>query len=260
MGKIKGIIMGEEHYKTMDMGFMVPDKSPLIRLWVHRARKFLYNLVYEVDKEVSRDNIWYKIVDDTISCVLEYIQLKKDLKVYLYDICLACFWLKIQQYGLTEISINKVIKIAKKVLGHKVTHGKILRVMSYIKSTFFLGSSNPLDEVRKQTVMILDRMFTDRSFIEKKFFRKKMKMEDVIEFKLKVLNEVKELILKLSTLMVAGVPKKVMSAVILYMAFRKACEKGTVFVSSGDIEKYSGVCRFTILRKYKKFMKERIKA
>lgn len=259
MGKIKGIIMGEERYKTMNMGFTAPDKSPLIRLWVHRARKFLYNLVYEIDKEVSWSDIWYKIVDDTISCVLEYIQLKKDLKVYLYDICLACFWLKIQQYGLTEISINKVIKIAKKVLGHKVTHGKILRVMSHIKSTLFLGGSNPLDEIRKQTVMILDRMFTDRSFIEKKFFRKKMKMEDVIEFKLKVLNEVKELILKLSTSRVAGMPKKVMSTVILYMAFRKVYEKEAVFVSSGDIERYSGICRFTILRKYKKLKEKHIK-
>lgn len=244
----------EEGYSKIrdNNSITISEKSPLTRLWAHRARKFLYTLIHELDKKALWADIQYDIVNDTIICALEYIKLKRHLKVYLYDICLACFWLQIQQYGLTEISINRIIRTAKKVLGHKITHGKILKVISHIRNTLFSINSNPIDEIRRQTVMILDRMFADRRFIEKKFLKKKMKIEDVIELKLRVLNEVKDCILALSLSAISGVPRKVISAIVLYIAFRKVCDGARFFVSSGDIEKYSGVCRFTILRKYKK--------
>jgi len=243
-------------YKSADRGrcLIVYEKPPLIRLWSHRVRKFLFKLVKHIDEDVIPTNIRYDVIKATVECVLDIMSAKNRLRVYLSDISLACFWLKLHEYGITGVSIVKLIRVAKKVLNYRITQGKILRVISFIKDRSLLRNINSIDEVKKNVIMILDRMFSDRAFVEKKFGINTSTSVNMIDLKLKIIEEISKCLSSIPAEFLIGPPRKVLAATLLYVFFRKY-NRGAFHISSSDLERYSGVCKFTILRKYKKIEK-----
>jgi len=243
-------------YKSIEkeQRFFVYEKPPLVRLWSHRVRKFLFELVKHIDENAIPTSIRYDVIKATVECVLDTMSAKNRLKVYLSDISLACFWLKLQEYGITGVSIVKLIRVAKRVLNYRITQGKILRVVSFIKDRSLLRNINSIDEVRKNVIMILDRMFSDRAFVEKKFGINISASVNMIDLKLKIIEEITKCLSSIPSEFLIGPPRKVLAATLLYVFFRKY-NRGAFHVSSSDLERYSGVCKFTILRKYKKIEK-----
>jgi len=211
----------------------------------------LYELIKHLGLENVSDKVWKDIVDMTVNCTISLMREKNRLRVYLYDFALACFWLRVQDYGLAEISLVKLIRIAKKTLKRKITHGKILRIVALVRGLEQTKTLDPAEAIKKYIMMILDRMFKDEDFLRKKFLSRRASQYDVIDYKLRVARQAYEYLQVLPKECIIGVPRKVLGAVILYMAFRRNPPARDVVISSGDIEKYSGVCRFTILRKYK---------
>ncbi len=247
--KIESTSKGDEY------SLMVYEKPPLIRLWSHRIRKFLYKLIRYIDETlVIPDDIQHDVVKTTIDCVLYIMDAKSKLRVRLYDLSLACFWLKLQEYGITEISLLKLIKVARKTLNHRITHGKVLRVVSYLRENAF-KSNDSLGEIKRNIVMILERMFSDKKFIKKKFGVSSSISYNIIDLKLKIIDSLSECLSKIPADYLIGPPRKVLAAALLYAFLRKYREKGGPKISASDIERYSGVCKFTILRKYKRLQR-----
>jgi len=235
---------------------IVCKKPPLIRLWSHRIRRFLYSLIGHLGENAKlADHILHDIVRTTVKCVLEIANVKNKLHVYLYDISLACFWLKLQEYGITEVSLLKLIRIAKRILKHRITHGKILRILTHIRGRSEVKYVDPIEEIKRYSIMILERMFNDRAFILKKLPKDKREQCNIMDLKLKIIRAISESMAKIPSEVTIGIPKKVLSAVILYVTLRNLSDTQFIQVSSRDIERFSGVSRFTILRKYKKLEK-----
>ncbi len=254
----QGSIADKNMCKSEEM--VIYEKSPLVRLWTHRIRKFLINLIDQLRMDgLIESNFEVDLIDlvkSTIACVLDNINIKNKLRVYIYDISIACFWLKLQECGTTKISPIKLVSMAKKILGRRVTHGKVLKVLAYIKKYRHGRGLDPIEDIKRHIFIILDNMFRDKEFIQTRFNTDDVYSMNLIDLKLNIIKNVGKYLLLIPREKIVGIPRRVFSAVFLYALLRLLSEEhGGVQIYSSDIERFSGVSRFTILRKYKTIKK-----
>ncbi|MCR8433595.1 MAG: cyclin domain-containing protein [Crenarchaeota archaeon] len=217
---------------------------PQVRLWIHRTKKFLLEVAKSFNIPTS---ILYDAINDSVQMVLNFIPRKIDLGASLYDLALAAFWDRLTSYGIMEISIHKLIKIAKIKLKHKVTHGKVLRVLAFLKE-----SRNDImnfnERVQFYVKQIVNRYFEQRNLkLESQGINTAKVRDNLISIVLRILDrlfEVGE---------VEGSPK-VLAGAILYLTSRLCRKVMPITMSSSVIESLTGINRFTILRRYKQIL------
>ncbi len=238
--------MGNDFKYVYTLSEVTSMRSPRVRLWVHRIKKFLFGLIKFID-DVPK-TVLHEAIRDSIPSILELIPNKIRWGVSLYDLSLAVFWDRLISYGIMEISILKLIRIAKNTLKHKITHGKVLRIISFLRES---RNENIDFETRAYTYF---RLVVDKLFELPQYHELKHRSFDILAIKDGILLIAKRILRRLSdSNMVSGSPK-VLAAVILYTILRLCRNVVPTAISSSIIERLTGVNRFTILRRYKQLI------
>jgi len=218
------------------------EHSPRVRLWVHRVKKFLFGLSKFINNVPS--TILREAINEAVPLVLDLIPKKLRLGVSLYDLSLAVFWRKLIDYGVTEVSIIKLIRIAKSNLNHKVTHGKILKILSFLKDIDNYADTN-------SKIYLYVRLFVNKLFEAVKNRRVEFDDFKIPNVKRTLVLISRRIIEEVSGGVLLGGSPKVLAAAILYVAIKLCNHLLPINVSSSIIEDIAGVNRFTILRRYK---------
>jgi len=191
-------------------------EGPLERLWRHRIKRFIEDVVDALD---IGDTLRYHILNDTINLTLDFMHYRPILRVYLYDIALACLLMVMERYGRHIPPVVLIGKIARRKLKKRVTFGKVLRVLNFIKET-----------TRRIPVKEKTKRITINSL------RTKVPWETIRE----ILSMIDKVAIAPSD------HPRVLGALVSYIVLR---DEGW---SSADIERAFNVSRFTVLRNYKK--------
>jgi len=125
-----------------------------------------------------------------------------------------------------------------------VTHGKILKILSFLK-----GFDNYADINSRISLYV--RLFVNKLFETAKNQRIDLEDPNVPNAKRTLVLISKRIIEKISSSVFIGGSPKVLAAVILYTTIKLCNHLLPISVSSSIIEDIAGVNRFTILRRYK---------
>lgn len=225
-------------------GGLISVNPPQVRLWVHRIKKFLLEIAKSINIPMS---ILSDAVSDSVQIVLGLIPNKNSLGASLYDLALAAFWDRLTSYGIVEVSIHRLIRIAKTKLRHKVTHGKVLKVLAFLKE-----SRNDLmdfdERVRFYVKLIVNRFF-EQSTLKQKLqgVNTAAIKNNLLLITARILDRIRE------AKKLEGSPK-VLAGVMVYLACRLCNNVVPIAVSSSFIEHITGVNKFTILRRYRQVL------
>jgi len=191
------------------------NNSPLERLWRHRIKKFLGDVLSTIDIEYS---LKHKIIISATNLALDFTLHRTVLRVNLYDIALASLILTLERYGKYISPVVLIGKIARRKLRKKVTFGKVLRSLHFIKNT--------------ERTLVRDRA-------------KKIAI-NVLSGKCNY-EEIKSILQQIDKIATAPTnDPRVLAAATSYIVLKR-----TKKWSAARIEKIFGVSRFTVLKRYK---------
>ena len=241
--------MSDEHFEDNMKLISIAQKRPLIRLWMHRAKRFLYDVLKMLPEDILNGASYTLIVSDTLPCVMKILNLKLKLGINLYDAAIACLWKEFLDLGIPTVSLKILMNVARNYLNHKVSYGRIIRILSYIRRDERQDASIKT-EIMRYLVILLDNLWSNRRLTKKLSLINKSR-EVNGNIKLFLLSEIKQILDNIPTSRLIGPQRKVLAAALLYAILKIRFPE--LNFTSADIESISGLSRFTILRRYKLF-------
>lgn len=221
-------------------------ESNAMKVRIHRVTKFLTNVLTQLDEDFHS---YESILNDAVETTRSLFSLREDATVA--ETGLVAFWLTLQRKGLQAFNIRDLISTAKEKLGRNVSAGRILCLISKVRSQS--GGFQSLEQLKD----ILSNLYLNllRGKIREKLSKK---VEAPPKYTVLLEKKIQEAINKLqkNKIAIMGQSQKVVGAVIFYILDKVVSNKLNVtpVFSAKEIADLLGVSQYTILREYKQFI------
>lgn len=221
--------------------------SNVLKVRIHRVKKFLKNLVTQLDKNFHS---YEGILKDSIKTARSLFSLREEVTIV--ETGLVGFWLTLNEKGIQKFSIKQLITLAKEDLNRNVSAGRILKLISKVKAQ--KGGFKPIKDLKE----VLHKLFLRilRGDLKEKLTEN---IDNTFSYTATMQEELQKTIetLKKKQIILTGRSRKVISAIIFYILDKIISKKMgiTPVFSAKEIGSCLGVSQYTILRKYKDFIK-----
>lgn len=220
------------------------------KLHIYRIRLFIRDLLESLNNEL---NLYDPILEEIVLLTIRLLGVKKELKVTLNELTLASLWIILQYRGISNLNIIKLVEVSRRKLKKKVLYKNLLKILSYLRR--YNNALNPKAEILKIASSSLSKLM--KNDIVK---RRLMRIEDpnVKErYFLLLKRKIIFLMSKNTNKDFSGKSRIALAAILIYVADKiLARDYGfKPIISAKILEDVTGICQFTILRKYRDYYK-----
>jgi len=211
-------------------------------------KTFLVDLLIDLGENPSA---WYPLIRETLACALNFNFLRRRLNITLYELALATFWFILRKRGINKFNIMKLIALSRKKLRKRILYKRILNISSYIRH--FSNEYDAKEELRSIVLSTLPKLLNNLRTIH----RRKSQQLPLEQYSEQLKKEVLGIIDGIDSVDLSGKSRKVIASLCIYVADKIVAQKLRIkpLLSAKMLEMSLGVSQFTILRRYKNFIK-----
>jgi len=219
------------------------------RLHIFRVQSFLRELLTSLNENPVG---WAPIVKESTKYAMHIMSLRKKINATINEIALASFWHVTQSMGINKFNLLRLVKFSRKVLRKRILYRRMLKILSHIR--ILEEKYSPHNELIRIVITVLPKIATDKK-VKTMIERKNLVSHNYIE---ELKSTALEIINSLNSAALSGKSRKVLAALSLYVADKVIAKrkKNRPIISAKLLEQYIGISQFTILRRYKMFLKE----
>lgn len=225
------------------------------KLKISRIKTFIIDLLEALGEDPLKWSPYFKEIIE-LTLLLEGIRQK--INSTIYEAALTALFYDLRSRGLFVLNINRLINVAKQKLDKRISRGRIIILLNYLKR--IEKNKTQRNEVEKLLISLLYRLSSDASLI-KRLIAHNINMEQYFQ-KLREISFllIDKIFLNPGKSSLWGRSPHIIVALDLYIADKIiSSQHGYRSILSAKIlEKHLGISQFTILRQYKKLMGELI--
>ena len=225
------------------------------KLKISRIKTFIIDLLEALGEDPLK---WSPYFREIIELTLLLEGIRQKINSTIYESTLTALFYDLRSRGLFVLNINKLIDIAKRRLDKRISRGRIIVLLNYLKK--IEKNKTQKNDVEKLLLSLLYRLSSDASLI-KRLVAHNIDTEQYFQKLREIsLSLIDKIFLNPGKSSLWGRSPHIIVALTLYIADKIiSTQYGYRSILSAKIlEKHLGISQFTILRQYKKLMGELI--